>query len=135
MDGAEWIREELNSLECAGCGRTYTAGRIRLLGQGDACFLVDLACSECGARAVAIVTFESSDGGVDIVVDQQDQQRREARRRGRSARPRRQEPPPAPPVTSDEVLEMHAFLDAFDGDFRRLFGASPADPPHGRGTR
>jgi hypothetical protein len=134
MDGAEWIRDELNSLECAGCGRTYAAGRIRMLGQGDACFLGDLACEECGARAVAIVTFESADGGVDIVVDPQERQRRGGRR-GFSSRPRRREPPPADPVTADEVLEMHRFLDGFDGDFRRLFGAFPADPPHGRSVR
>ncbi|MFM8595433.1 MAG: hypothetical protein ACKOCK_13740, partial [Chloroflexota bacterium] len=28
------------------------------------------------------------------------------------------------PVSAEDVLDMHEFLDGFDGDFRRLFSAS-----------
>ena len=30
--------------------------------------------------------------------------------------------PPGDPVDAGDVLDMHTFLDAFDGDFKRLFG-------------
>jgi hypothetical protein len=31
--------------------------------------------------------------------------------------------PPGDPVSAGDVVDMHAWLDAFDGDFKRLFGA------------
>jgi hypothetical protein len=31
--------------------------------------------------------------------------------------------PPGEPVTAGDVVDMHTFLDAFDGDFKRLFQA------------
>lgn len=30
--------------------------------------------------------------------------------------------PPGAPVDASDVLDMHTFLDVFDGDFKRLFG-------------
>jgi hypothetical protein len=117
MTGEDWIRRELAALECVECGRAYDTAGIHLLARRDGLYFVDLSCAACGTRAVAVVGIEH-DGG---------ERRPRVRRAGRAtaAARRRVE---APPVSADDVLEMHRFLDEFDGDFRGLFRAGPAEP-------
>ena len=110
MDGADWLRTQLGGFACASCGRSYRAGHIRVLAQRDDLFFVDLACRDCGAEAVAIVTIE---------VDEEDVARVDA---GDLPRADDRAPEPAAPVDADDVLDMHDFLAAFDGDFHALFG-------------
>lgn len=101
MDGAEWIRGQMGHLACAACGRPYRRQRIRVLAQREALFFVDLACAECGSEAVAIVSIEGegSEGRSLELGDVGE----------------------GTPVSAVDVLDMHRFLDGFDGDFRRLF--------------
>ena len=61
MDGADWLRTQLTSFGCAACGAPYEPGRIRLLAERDGLFFVDLACTACASRAVAIVTVDTDD--------------------------------------------------------------------------
>ena len=107
MDGADWLRTQLTSFACDACGRPYSASHIRVLGKRDDVFVVDLACKGCGSEAIALVSIEIED------VDEE----------APDAQPVTVEAAPDP-VTGDDVLEMHSFLRDFDGDFRRLFGAS-----------
>ncbi len=103
MDGADWLRTQLTSFGCAACGAPYEPGRIRLLAERDGLFFVDLACTECASRAVAIVTVDTDDDGpradpgelVQLTATDA--------------------PGAAPPVTSDDVLDMHRFLQRFEG--------------------
>jgi hypothetical protein len=105
MDGADWLRTQLTSFGCAACGAPYEPGRIRLLAERDGLFFVDLACTACASRAVAIVTVE---------VDDEDGPRAEAGDLvaldpGGGRRP-------TGPISVDDVLDMHGFLDRFEGD-------------------
>jgi hypothetical protein len=105
MDGADWLRTQLTSFGCAVCGAPYEPGRIRLLAERDGLFFVDLACTACASRAVAIVTVETdeddephADPGdlVQLAVEADT-------------------PVGAPAFSSDDVLDMHRFLEAFEG--------------------
>lgn len=113
MDGVDWLRTQLAAFRCASCGRAYEAGHIRVLAQRDELFFVDLACVGCRSAAVAIVTVELEGEEAQLEIGEL------AEAAGFAA---------SPPVSADDVLEMHAFLRHFDGDFRRLFGREgPAD--------
>lgn len=104
MDGADWLRTQLTSFGCAACGAPYEPGRIRLLAERDGLYFVDLACTECTSRAVAIVTVELDDED-EPHADTGDLVQLTAVE-GAS---------PAPPIVVDDVLDMHRFLEGFEG--------------------
>jgi hypothetical protein len=104
VDGADWLRTQLTSFGCAACGAPYEPGRIRLLAERDGLFFVDLACTTCTSRAVAIVTVE---------VDDDEEPRADAGELvqlspavGRGGRD---------PIGIDDVLDVHRFLERFEG--------------------
>lgn len=104
MDGADWLRTQLTSFGCAACGAPYEPGRIRLLAERDGLYFVDLACTECASRAVAIVTVE---------LDDDDEPRADA---GDLVQLTPVDPrPPVPPLAVDDVLDMHRLLEGFEG--------------------
>lgn len=119
MDGADWLRTQLTSFGCASCGRPYRPDRIRILAQREELFFVDLGCEACGTQAVAVVTIQAEDGEAPRA----DAGDIELARIGREDTGE----PSRPAVSADEVLQMHEFLAAFDGDFDRLFRA-PGSP-------
>jgi hypothetical protein len=111
MDGADWLRTQLTSFGCAACGAPYEPGRIRLLAERDGLYFVDLACTSCTSRAVAIVTVELDDAEASIA--------------DLSILPQRLAPadmpaPGAQAVSADDVLEMHEYLADFRGDVAAL---------------
>jgi transcription elongation factor Elf1 len=119
MDSPDWLRTQLTSFTCPACGRRYRGSRIRLLAERDGLFFVDLDCSRCGSRTVAIVTVELDESEVAIIdasdielaVDDEPEHLGE------------ELPAAAALVTADDVLEMHEFLAGFDGDMRTLLAA------------
>jgi hypothetical protein len=104
MDGADWLRTQLTSFGCAACGAPYEPGRIRLLAERDGLYFVDLACTSCASRAVAIVTVE---------LDDEDGPRADPGDLVQLSPVGR--PPAADPVGVDDVLDMHRFLERFEG--------------------
>jgi hypothetical protein len=118
MDGADWLRTQLTSFGCAACGAPYEPGRIRLLAERDGLYFVDLACTSCASRAVAIVTVELDDED-EPRADPGDLVQLTA---GAMAAP-------SDPVSIDDVIDMHRFLDRFDGGtvtlLERLEDGSP----------
>ncbi len=119
MEGADWLRTQLTSFGCAGCGRAFRAGNIRILAQRDGLFFVDLGCTACGSEAVAVVTISVEDGET-ARIDPGDL--------AAAAHPSDEPPPGAAPVTDDDLLAMHDFLGSFDGDFDALFRPSRPGP-------
>jgi hypothetical protein len=115
MDSPDWLRTQLTSFTCPACGRRYRGSRIRLLAERDGLFFVDLDCSRCGSHTVAIVTVELDDSELSIAdvsdIGLPDE-----------IEVHLSEPLPvgAAPVTADDVLEMHEFLEQFDGDLATL---------------
>lgn len=115
MEGADWIRTQLSGFNCSACGRPYRPSQIRVLAQREELFFVRLSCRGCGSHSVAIVTVQVDDSDSSTLevgelekVEQGGQ-----------------------PVTADDVLEMHAFLRDFDGDFRSLFDERRKTPGPG----
>ena len=115
MDGADWLRTQLTSFGCERCGRSYESSDIRVLAQRDDLFVVDFQCEPCGSRAVAFVTVEIE------TTDETDDDSEAEVEIERISGPM--------PVDADEVLDMHLFLQDFDGDFQALFASRDGEPP------
>jgi transcription elongation factor Elf1 len=118
MDGPDWLRTQLTSFTCPACGRRYRGSKIRLLAERDGLFFVDLDCARCGSHTVAIVTVEIDDATASItdISDLTLSTDALPEHLGEDL------PAHAALVTPDDVLEMHEFLTAFNGDFGGLFG-------------
>lgn len=113
-------------MACESCGREYAASRVRILARREGIYLAGLVCSGCGTSAVAIVSFDRESGRADTVPLAGETDRRRDGPRPDVA---------AADVDVDDVVDMHRFLDTFDGDFRRLFDTtSGGSATRGRGA-
>jgi hypothetical protein len=96
-----------DGLDCSVCEERIPGDRIRLLARRDGLSFVQSECPACGSTILGFIT---RDGHPD----------------GDVADPLTRRPSAAdaagPPITADDVLEMHRFLDAWDGDLAELVG-------------
>jgi transcription elongation factor Elf1 len=111
MDGSDWLRTQLATFECPACGGQYRGSEMRMLAERDGLYFVDLDCGSCGSRTVAILTVEANDSEPTIADASELQRARE---------------PAVSAVNADDVLDMHQFLAAFQGDVEHLFKAAAA---------
>jgi hypothetical protein len=102
VDPRERLRQALTGTGCARCGQAYSAQGIRVLAQREGVAFVQLVCFACQIQTLALVT--GAPGADDDGLEAQ-------------ARPE------APPVSELDVLEMHSFLEGYEGDVRGLFQA------------
>jgi hypothetical protein len=119
MDSPDWLRTQLATFTCPACSRRYRGSRMRLLAEREGLFFVDLDCSRCGSHTVAVVTVEVDESDVTIEVSDVV---------GEDEFVHLGEPLPlgAAPVTADDVLDMHEFLDRFQGSLGALLGTGTA---------
>ena len=122
---ADWLQSQLRSFTCPACGDAYGASRMRLLAERDGLYFLDLDCTGCGSRTVAIVTVELDDAEASIADLSTMPQRLPVLEYAR---------PGTPPVNADDVLEMHEFLAHFNGNVSHLFRAATTPLP-GRANR
>ena len=111
---------------CARCGRPYPAQGIKVLAQRDEIAFVQLICFGCQVQTLALVTGvealtetagEDGEGGTAA-----------APAAGGNGTARH-----AAAVTEDDVLEMHTFLSAYEGDIRHLLDGGARGGGSGRG--
>jgi hypothetical protein len=96
--------------KCVACGTSYGVDGITVLGhQGDLWFLM-VACTSCSSHALVAALIKEGKAQTLQGVDE-----------AKSLLSK-------DPVTGDDVLDIHEFLQNFDGDFARLF-----DQPQPRG--
>jgi uncharacterized protein YkuJ len=94
--------------QCAKCKHNYSLDDARVIERQGELWVLSVRCSHCETQAfVAAVVdgdaaeiddIDQAEVAVEIVEDEI-----------------------AEPVTTDDVLDLHEFLDDFDGDFQALF--------------
>ncbi len=104
---SEIIKKLLAKLRCQHCGHAFeseSVGSVAVLGNmGDLWFFM-VQCSGCASRAmVSALIYET--GRPEIASDLRETERSQA----------------CMSVDSDDVLDMHLFLEDFSGDFVSLF--------------
>jgi hypothetical protein len=109
MDPRDHLRALLDGMACTVCDAPVPAERIQLLARRDAMTFVQIRCAACGSTGLGFVSDEAFGAGGA----------------GR--------PPDAvaAPVSTDEVLDMHEFLAAWNGDARGLLDGSAHGRPSG----
>lgn len=116
----------LNRMErCAVCHHSFAPEDIHIVSRKPDLWTMVVGCNECNSRSfVAAVLGDGdpeqaqlalrklSEQGSEIGIDDHEFGHADV--------------PAGDPVTVDDVLDMHAFLKEFDGDFQRLFRSNPA---------
>lgn len=113
---------------CSVCHRRFVEDDVEVVSRKSDVWLMIVQCKDCHSRSFAAVVGDTSapidteslfgfraDGSIEITfeadgefvdIEPLDEGQQE-------------------PVTLDDLLEMHGFLDSFDGDFKSLFDAEP----------
>jgi hypothetical protein len=124
MDAQERIILRLFAEQhCPRCGSPYQSESVLVLARRSEVWMVMISCASCQQKDTFVVKFP---------VEMQGRRRVTSYRLSRppsTPLPDKRQPPsetpatstPSTPITSDDVLDMHLFLQDFNGDFQRLF--------------
>jgi hypothetical protein len=113
-DHADVRRTVLSVLEtCSNCKSTYQLDDARIVGRNGSLWVLTVTCSVCQTQA--FVAAVVGDGLEDETVAQLTDEATD-----------RQpviddDVEPDEPITVDDVLDLHEYLESFDGDFHALF--------------
>ena len=103
------IKQLIAALKCTSCGEDFQAENIEMLGtHGDIC-MINVYCHACNTKYYIGVVIDKDE--LDALVDLKDWV-------GSSEKTGLTE---SETLTADEVIDMHSFLEGFDGNFSRLF--------------
>jgi hypothetical protein len=114
MDRPDHPERFLGGADCAACGSSVPASRVRLLAERDDLVFAELGCPACGSVSLAIVVKAAPTPDAAV--------------------------PPEPgaaggaPVGADDVLDMHEFLAGYRGDARGLLPPRRGDDVSDRRT-
>ena len=100
------LKQWISSYRCRVCRRSYDRAQVRVAARRDEIWLVSARCSLCRNQQIFCVALRGN-GNETILRDV-------------SAAEEAQFAAMAP-LTADDVLDMHQFLEDFDGDFKQLF--------------
>lgn len=108
MDTEEQLVKEMvlaSVRKCIVCGHRYGSEDIEIVGHHDECWFLSMVCEHCQTQGL-VAAMVGDSGPAEIVTDFVEEEE------GLIGEE---------PVTVEDVLDMHEFLDTFDGDFRHLF--------------
>jgi hypothetical protein len=120
MDTDKQIKQiVLDRMErCSVCHRGFEPDDVHVLSRKSDMWMLMVSCGECQARNfVAAVIGDGDAEEAQLAL------RRLGEEHIRTSREIEDEDPgePIDPVSIDDVLEIHEFLQGFDGDFQALF--------------
>ncbi len=101
------LKKLMASIKCSFCGQQYEPRNIEILGHNETLWFLKVLCSSCHTRSLVAAIIEE-DKLPELLTDLTEAERRKFEL--------------ASGIEVDDVLQMHAFLKEFEGDFSRLFG-------------
>jgi ribosomal protein S27E len=101
------IKKLMTSVKCTSCGQNYEARDVKILGSHEDLYFLQVTCSACYSRYM-ITASVNGEKNPEIVSDLTREEFTKFKNTGA-------------PGTND-VLDMHAFLKDFNGDFSGIFG-------------
>ena len=99
---------------CSVCHRGFEPDDVHILSRKADMWMLMVSCEECHARNFVAAVIGDGDAEEAAVLTQDPKPLIDVE-------PEVAEDAPADPVTIDDLLEMHEFLQDFDGDFQQLF--------------
>ena len=100
------IKRLVASIKCRVCGWRYDAGDIDVIGHRDDLWFLRALCSICHTQCLVAAVIKGSKVP-EVITDLSEAELDRFRGMG--------------VLTADEVLDMHNFLEDFNGDFSRVF--------------
>lgn len=98
------IRRLIATIKCGKCGLNYHVDDVKIIQQNDDMWFLKVYCPSCDTKSMVAALIKKEP---EAVSDLTDAEVAEFQSLG--------------VVAADDVLDMHRFLDEFDGDFTRLF--------------
>lgn len=96
------IKKLLATVRCSVCGRHYEPGDIDIIGRRRHMWYLKAVCSVCNSQALMAASFKETAETVTDLTESEKKKFRDAE------------------VTSDDMLDMHIFLNDFSGSVREL---------------
>ncbi len=109
MDSNEFdVRRTVVSVleQCSNCQQQYSLDDARVIERQGELWVLSVKCSHCDTQAFVAAVVDGDSTDIDSL------------ERAEINEPTEE---PGDAVTVDDVLDLHEFLDAFDGDFSALF--------------
>ncbi len=97
----------MTSIKCDSCGQYYEMSNIDVLGNNDDLWFLKVLCSSCHTQCLVAAVIKES-RAPQVITDLTETELDKFLNMG--------------VVDVDDVLNMHKFLNDFDGDFSCLFG-------------
>lgn len=107
----ELIKNIRAMIKCPHCGSRYNKENINIAGQMGQAVLVQLNCHVCKMPVMATIVAKDIKNNDDLISSEPF-----AHVEGSSNNVSGET------ISSDEIIEMHDFLNTFSGDFEQLFG-------------
>ena len=101
-------------MRCPNCGKSYHLEEISIRGYLDQTYFLNMDCSNCHIPVFATVAISGDTSGIS---DTKPENQLENLNQPNNLLEKSQ-----PLIQNDDILEMHKFLEDFDGDFSRNFG-------------
>jgi len=100
------IKKLMTTVKCTSCGHSYSETNVRILGHHHKLWFIRVYCPSCHTQYLLAAEVSSEDA--KIVTDLTQTEIRQFKN--------------ARALTADDILDMHDFLQKFDGNFAQLFG-------------
>ena len=100
------VKKLMTSVKCTSCGQNYEMRNVKILGNNQDLYFLQVSCSSCHSRF--LITAVINDENPDIVSDLTNAEFPKFKY--------------ADALNADDMLDMHSYLKEFDGDFCGLFG-------------
>jgi hypothetical protein len=102
------IRYLIAHTQCSGCGQHYEPQDVHVHSHRGQVWLASLTCRQCGLKAMVMAALQLQGTSAESqAVEQDADEIATIQELG--------------PIGSDEILDVHRFLDDFRGDMRGLF--------------
>lgn len=101
------VKELMTTVNCSTCGRRYEAGDVNILYHQRELWFMSVSCQSCRTKGLVAALIKSG-GKAQLVTDLTEEELARFRE--------------ASPISADDVLDVHNFLEGFDGDFSSVFG-------------
>ena len=100
----KFIKKLLSNMKCGVCGQRYEPTNINVLGHREDLWFLSVFCPSCKSQGLVAAVIK--EGKLpEVVTDLTEAEQKQFSRT----------------VSSDDIIDIHAFLKGFDGDFSSLF--------------
>ena len=100
------VSKLVGQLRCQECGRIYEPHDFAVVHRSQDVWVLSTRCRHCD-EPCHVVVFMRLDAASGPTTDLMPEELAATQKK--------------PPLTADDVLDVHVFLEAFDGDFRAFF--------------